>query len=163
MENGSRNNEKKMMRAPELRVDKWIGADGKVLKNPIRLADSKGKYRIIYCFQHWCPGCQSLGLPSLQKMVNEFKDNDKIEFVAVQTVFEGSESNTYEKILETQEKYDLKIPFGHDPGNGRSTLMQDYNTGGTPWFIFINQKDEIEFADFHINVDAAINYLYKSL
>lgn len=150
-------------KAPELRVEQWIGADGKVLDKPIKLADYKGKYKVIYCFQHWCPGCHSVGLPSLKKLVDNFKDNDNIEFFAVQTVFEGAHANTYDKIAETQTKYDLEIPFGHDPGNGRSTIMQDYQTGGTPWFIIIDDKDEIVFADFHINTDGAIKYFNEVL
>lgn len=152
----------KLKIAPELRVDQWIDENGNKTK-PIKLADFEGKYKVIYCFQHWCPGCHSLGLPSLKELVEEFKNNDKIEFLAVQTVFEGAQSNTYDKILDTQKKYVLKIPFGHDSGKGRSTIMEDYQTGGTPWFIFINQNNEIEFADFHINVEGAKQYLKEAL
>lgn len=151
-----------VIKAPELRVEQWIDAKGNKT-NPIKLADFKGKFKIIYCFQHWCPGCHSQGLPALKRLVDEFGDNDKIEFLAVQTVFEGSHSNTYDKITETQKKYDLPIPFGHDPGEGRSTIMQDYRTGGTPWFIFIDENDTVIFADFHINVDGTIKYFNEIL
>ena len=37
--------------------------------------------------------------------------------------------------------------------------MTNYNTGGTPWFILIDKKDNIVFADFHLNVDGAIEVL----
>jgi thiol-disulfide isomerase/thioredoxin len=151
-----------IIKAPELRVEQWIDGSGKTIE-PIKLSNYKGKYKIIYCFQHWCPGCHSVGLPSLKKLVDTFDGNDKIAFFAVQTVFEGSHANTYEKISETQKKYDLKIPFGHDPGKGRSTIMEDYGTGGTPWFIFIDQEDNIVFADFHINTEGTINYLNEIL
>lgn len=151
------------IKAPELRVEQWIDVNGNKLEQPIKLADYKGKFKIIYCFQHWCPGCHSVGLPSLKKLVDEFEGNDKIAFLAVQTVFEGAHANTYDKILETQQKYELKIPFGHDPGNGRSTIMQDYRTGGTPWFIFIDNQDNVIFADFHINVEGTIQYLKETL
>ncbi|WP_345989188.1 redoxin domain-containing protein [Chryseobacterium sp. Chry.R1] len=150
------------MKAPELRVKQWINANGDELKEPIKLSDYKEKFKIIYCFQHWCPGCHSVGLPSLKKLVDIFERNDKIVFLAVQTVFEGAHANTYEKIVETQKKYNLNIPFGHDPGNGMSTIMEDYSTGGTPWFIFIDQEDNIVFADFHINTDGAIQYLKET-
>jgi len=150
-------------KAPELRVERWIDANGNELTQPIRLSDYHDKYKIIYCFQHWCPGCHSVGLPSLKKLVDAFEGNEKIVFLAVQTVFEGSQANTYDKILETQKKYELKIPFGHDPGNGRSTIMEDFQTGGTPWFIVIDKADNVVFADFHINVDGAIGYLTKSI
>lgn len=151
--------EKMIIKAPELRVEQWIDANGNKLEQAIRLSDYEGKYKIIYCFQHWCPGCHSVGLPSLKKLADAFEGNKNIAFFAVQTVFEGAQANTYDKILENQKKYSLKIPFGHDPGKGQSTIMQDYQTGGTPWFIFIDQENNVVFADFHINVAGAINYL----
>ncbi len=95
-------------------------------------------------------------------MVEAHKDNDKVIFLAVQTVFEGHHENTYEKMVETQKKYDLKIPFGHDAGEdgkSRSNIMTNYQTGGTPWFLFIDKHDRIVFSDFHLNVEAAIEFL----
>lgn len=153
------NTQNQSIKAPELRVEQWIDSQGSKLENPIKLSEYEGKYKVIYCFQHWCPGCHSVGLPSLKKLVDAFEDSDKIAFLAVQTVFEGVHANTYDKILETQKKYGLEIPFGHDSGKGRSTIMEDYNTGGTPWFIFIDQENNVVFADFHINVDGTIKYL----
>ncbi|QDH78568.1 TlpA family protein disulfide reductase [Echinicola soli] len=154
--------EQNTIKAPELRVEQWIDANGNKLEQPIKLSDYEGKYKIIYCFQHWCPGCHSVGLPSLKKLVDAFEGNDKIAFLGVQTVFEGAHANTYDKILETQKKYGLKIPFGHDPGKGQSTIMQDYRTGGTPWFIFIDKENNVVFADFHINVDGTIKYFKEA-
>lgn len=130
-------NNNKIFKAPELRVTQWIDEHGNETA-PIKLADYKGKFKIIYCFQHWCPGCHSAGLPALQKLVDTFSTNDKIKFFAIQTVFEGHEENTYDKIALTQKKYNLKIPFGHDTGKTKATVMTDYQTGGTPWFIFID-------------------------
>lgn len=155
--------EKTIIKAPELRVTQWIDGSGKDLKNPIKLADYKGKFKVIYAFQHWCPGCHKVGLPSLQKMVKALDGNDNVKFLAIQTVFEGASKNTFDKIIETQKEYNLNIPFGHDDGsqNGesKSSTMTDYQTGGTPWFIFIDEKDNIVFADFHLNTDAAIDFL----
>jgi thiol-disulfide isomerase/thioredoxin len=149
------------LRAPEFHVKDWIDAFGNVT-NPIKLSDLKGQFKILYCFQSWCPGCHSRGLPDLKKMVEAFKDKDNISFLAIQTVFEGHESNTYEKMVETQKQYGLEIPFGHDAGDdgkSRSNMMTNYQTGGTPWFIFIDKHDNIVFADFHLNADAAIAFL----
>lgn len=153
----------KVFKAKEFNVRHWIDADGKET-DQIKLADFEGKFKVVYCFQSWCPGCHSKGLPDLKKMVTTLQENDKVVFLAVQTVFEGYEANTYEKIIETQKQYELKIPFGHDAGDdgkSRSNIMSNYRTGGTPWFIFIDQKDNVVFADFHINVDAAIEFLKK--
>ena len=149
--------------APELSLDiEWIDAMGNEMKS-LQLGDHKGKFKVLYGFQSWCPGCHSRGLPALQKMIDALEDYDQVVFFAIQTVFEGFEANTMEKLLETQNKYELKIPFGHDIGNdstgNRSSTMYHYRTGGTPWFIFIDQNDTVVFNDFHLNVDKAIEYL----
>ncbi|NND34443.1 MAG: TlpA family protein disulfide reductase, partial [Saprospiraceae bacterium] len=110
-----------------------------------------------------CAGCHSLGFPSLKAMVDALDEKGKIQFLAIQTVFEGHHANTFEKMVELQIKYKLSIPFGHDPGhvNTRhiSLTMLDYRTGGTPWFIFIDQENRVLFNDFHLDVDKAIFYL----
>lgn len=153
--------EDKIFRAPEFEVKDWVDAHGHKTE-PIKLSDLDGKFKVVYCFQSWCPGCHSVGLPNLQKMVKALEGNEKVVFLAVQTVFEGHEANTYEKMVETQKKYDLKIPFGHDAGNdgkSRSNIMTNYKTGGTPWFILIDQHNNVVFADFHLNVAATIDVL----
>ena len=147
--------------APEFMVKDWVDANGNKTEQ-VKLSDFKGKFKVVFCFQHWCPGCHSVGLPNLHKMVNALKGNGNVVFVAIQTVFEGHKENTFARILETQKKYELNIPFGHDAGSdgkSRSIFMQNYETGGTPWFVFIDQNDNVIFSDFHINVDVAINVL----
>lgn len=155
------NNQESLMHAPELQVTHWIDANGNTT-NPIKLADLKGTFKVIYCFQSWCPGCHKKGLPDLKKMVDALQGNKNINFMAIQTVFEGHKENHIDKIKEVQQQYGLEIPFGHDAGiDGKSisTTMKTYQTGGTPWFIFINKKDHIVFSDFHLNPDAAIAFL----
>lgn len=148
--------------APELNVAKWVDGTGKESKE-LKLADLKDKFKVIYCFQSWCPGCHSIGLPALQKMTRALEERKDIQFLAIQTVFEGKHANTYERMLEIQKEYELEIPFGHDTGNEESgnisTTMGNYRTGGTPWFIFINKKGEVIFNDFHLNTEKAIEYL----
>lgn len=153
--------ETKILKAPELRVTEWVDAQGKRTA-PIQLSGYEGKFKVIYCFQSWCPGCHSKGLPDLKKMVEALAHNKNVVFLAVQTVFEGHEANTYEEMLQVQQKYGITIPFGHDAGKdglSRSTIMEDYQTGGTPWFIFIDQRNNVVFSDFHLNPDAAIEVL----
>lgn len=148
--------------APELEKFKWIDANGKDTE-PIQLSNFKGKFIVLYCFQRWCPGCHKIGLPSLQQMVTALKNNQAIKFFAIQSVFEGKNQNTFEKLKETQKQYKLEIPFGQDEGDEStqniSTVMYHYRTGGTPWFIFINQEGKVVFNDFHLNTEKAIEFL----
>ena len=149
--------------AHELALDiEWVDKDGNE-REAIQLSNYKNKFKVIYGFQAWCPGCHSRGLPALKKMVDALKENDQVAFFAIQTVFEGARANTKEKMLEIQKKYELPIPFGHDVGNkqtgNRSSTMYNYRTGGTPWFIFINQNDTVVFNDYHLDVEKAIDFL----
>tara|TARA_R110000868_G_scaffold252529_6_gene509211 strand:+ start:7712 stop:7861 length:150 start_codon:yes stop_codon:yes gene_type:complete len=48
-------------------------------------------------------------------MVTTIKDM-KIIFLSIQTVFEAHNTNTYDKILEIQKQYDLRVPLYHDQG-----------------------------------------------
>ena len=94
-------NENPILRAPEFEVKQWIDANGKEIK-PLKLSDFKAKFKVVYCFQSWCPGCHSKGLPDLKKMVEALQDNDSLIFLAIQTVFEEHHANTYKKMVETQ-------------------------------------------------------------
>ncbi len=148
--------------APPLNVAQWVDANGQEI-DAISLDDYAGKFKVIYCFQAWCPGCHSRGLPALKAMSDALAGNDHVAFIALQTVFEGSHANTYERMLEIQKEYDLKIPFGHDTGDAttsnRSSTLTNYRNGGTPWFIFIDENDKVVYNNFHLDKDKAIEYL----
>lgn len=143
--------------APELRVAYWIDGEG-AERVPLQLADLGGGYKVLFCFQDWCPGCHSSGFPTLKQLVERLADRG-FGFAAIQTVFEGAESNTVEKVRENQLKYGLKIPFGHDlPADGQSqpSLMTDYRTGGTPWFVLIDPLGQVVFSDFRLDASRLI-------
>ena len=153
--------QKEVFKASEFHVKDWIDANGNKIE-PIQLSDFKEKFKVVFCFQSWCPGCHSKGFPDLKKLIEEFHENKDIVFLAIQTVFEGYHENTYSKIIEAQKQYNLKIPFGHDAGDDGdsvSNIMLNYQTGGTPWFLFIDKQDTVIFSDFHLNPDAAISFL----
>jgi thiol-disulfide isomerase/thioredoxin len=146
--------------APELRVPYWIDGDGKP-RDALKLSDLGDGYKVIYCFQAWCPGCHSRGFPALKKLVDNLSDKG-FGFAVVQTVFEGEAQNTPDKLPEMQNKYDLRIPFGHDPAQGRyPSVMEDYRTAGTPWFILINPQGEVIFNDFGLDSDKLIASLQE--
>ena len=72
-------------------------------------------------------------------------------FVAVQTVFEGFETNTAKAAKETGDEFGLTIPVGHDdgPDSKRSYLMKRYRSGGTPWVVIIDREGVVRFNNFH--------------
>lgn len=140
---------------PELRVPYWIDADGNE-RPPLSLADLGPGHKVLYCFQHWCAGCHSMGFPTLQRLVEELTE-EGFGFAVVQTVFEGAEENTVERLRETQLRYELALPFGHDPAlEGRPSVMEDYQTGGTPWFLILDPAGSLVFTGFHLDADKLI-------
>ncbi|MFQ5507184.1 MAG: peroxiredoxin family protein, partial [Planctomycetota bacterium] len=78
--------------APRWEVSEWFQLP--TGKKSLGTSDFKDKVVYLYCFQSWCPGCHSHGFPTLQKLVRKFQKRDDVAFVAVQTVFEGFQTNT---------------------------------------------------------------------
>lgn len=143
--------------APEFGVARWVDHDGNPTDTVTR-ASMPGKLKLIYSFQSWCPGCHSRGFPTLKKLVELLSDHpETISFAVIQSVFEGFETNTFEAMLETQRKYALGIPFGHDDGGGEgSVYMKRYRCGGTPWFVLIRSDGNVSFNDFQLNPDGLV-------
>lgn len=148
--------------APRWNVDRWFNlAEG---RPSIDINDYRGKVVYLYGFQSWCPGCHAHGFPTLQELIKRFEGEEDVAFVAVQTTFEGFQTNTAEKALKTAQRYDLDIPIGHSGSRGRrSRLMNDYRTGGTPWTVIIDRNGIVRFNDFHITPDQAATLMDRLL
>lgn len=151
-------------RVPELHVARWADADGNPT-GPQTLAQRAGRFRVVFCFQAWCQGCHSMGFPALRKMVDAFQGDDRVSFLAIQTVFEGRQENTWEAMLKNQREQGLGIPFGHDAAEEGEfpRTMVDLGTGGTPWFLLIDQRDRLVFGNFHLDAEKAIAHIRGSL
>ncbi|MGB0866803.1 MAG: peroxiredoxin family protein [Granulosicoccaceae bacterium] len=153
--------------APELDVSHWIDGDGQQAK-AFSVAAQRGKWVYLKCFQEWCPSCHSVGFPNLQKLKAAFPDDSKVAAAVIQTTFEGHSTNTVNALRKNQLRYELSLPFGHDPGNDdlpRSdpghypNTMRSYRTRGTPWVTLIDPNGIVVFSDFHIDVERLIPHL----
>lgn len=140
-------------KAPEWGVNRWLNLPDRT--ESLSLADYEGKVVYLYFFQAWCPGCHSHGFPTLNAVKEQFAGNDDVAFVAIQTVFEGFDSNTLEAAEKTAERHGLDFPVGHDvgPDGNRSQTMQDYRSGGTPWTVLIDKNGNVRFNDFRATPD----------
>ena len=148
--------------APEWSVNQWLNLSPG--KKTIDIQDFHGKVLYLFCFQSWCPGCHSSGFPTLQKVMSRFKDNDDVAFVAIQTVFEGFASNTFEHAQQVARKYKLTIPVGQSGEQGkRSHMMARYRSGGTPWVVIIDRDGVVRYNDFHVGVDQADKLIRAAL
>lgn len=138
--------------APDLRVQCWIDGQGED-RPPLTLRELGAGMKILFCFQHACPGCHSRGFPVLRYLHHHLAGSG-VGFAAIQTVFEDFKDNTVDKLRINQQRYDLAIPFGHDialEGEAYPSFMQDYRSAGTPWFTIIDVDNQVIFADFGID------------
>jgi thiol-disulfide isomerase/thioredoxin len=143
--------------APELAVPYWIDADGKE-RPPLTLKELGARHRLLFFYQHWCGGCHSHGFPTLQALVQDPRTKD-VGVAAVQTAFEGAYVNTRDKLSLDQRRYGLRIPFGHEGHSSLGvypTTMENYSTGGTPWFVAIDPDGVVLQDGFAIDVDRFI-------
>ncbi len=141
--------------APELRVSQWLDSNGQS-RAPLKLAELGAGYKVLFCFQHWCAGCHSVGFPTLSKLVTALSPKG-FGFAVVQTVFEGADVNTFARLRDAQVRHSLRVPFGHDaPRDGYPTVMSDYHTRGTPWFIVINPAGEVLYGGFGLDAEGLI-------
>src|SRR5262249_44672806 len=125
--------------APELTVPYWIDAEGNE-RPTLTLKELGARHRLLFFYQHWCAGCHSHGFPTLRKLVqNPLTRN--LGIAAVKSAFEGAYFNPRDKLPLDQQPYGLRIPFGHEGRSSPDVLpatMENYCTGGTPWFVAID-------------------------
>jgi thiol-disulfide isomerase/thioredoxin len=147
---------------PSLENIRWIDGNGDE-RDPLTLADLGPGFKILLFFQDWCPGCHSHGFPTLVKLVEAFRDKG-IGLAAIQTVFEGSDVNAFDRLRENQRRYGLRVPFGHtaaDPASADMVpgIMESYRSGGTPWFVVIAPDGRVLYDGFRLDAEALVRAL----
>jgi peptide-methionine (R)-S-oxide reductase len=144
--------------APEFRVDQWLDN----VEGDLRIADIDEPVIYLYSFQSWCPGCHSHGFPTLDAVRIALEADgfaEDVKFIAVQTVFEGHDTNTADAARESLGRHGLgDIALGHDSGHP-PTIMSDYRTSGTPWTVVIGPDRTVLFDGFQLDADAAVELI----
>jgi peptide-methionine (R)-S-oxide reductase len=144
--------------APEFRFDHWLDN----VEGDVRIADIDEPVIYLYNFQSWCPGCHSHGFPTLNAVRTALEANgfaEHVKFIAVQTVFEGHDTNTADAARESLARHGLgDIALGHDSGHP-PTIMSDYRTGGTPWTVVIGPDRTVLFDGFQLDAGAAVELI----
>ncbi len=106
-----------------------------------------------------------MGFPTLKKLTKFFHGDDQVQFIAVQTVFEGYRVNTSDKLRHNQLRYDVRIPMAHAAGDpetrGIPEVMRTYRSGGTPWAVIIDPSGVVAYNGFHIEADQAVSLIQQ--
>ncbi len=145
--------------APRLDVDTWFNLPAG--QRDLDLDDLHGQVVVMLFFQSWCPGCHSRGFPLLAALDQSLGGADDVTLLAVQTVFEGFDTNTADAARRSAEEHGLTIPIGHDPGvnDSGSRVMQRYRSRGTPWVVIVDKRGTVRFNDFHLAHDKALAFI----
>lgn len=148
--------------APALENIRWIDENGDE-RGPLSSDELGQGFRILFFFQDWCPGCHAHGFPTFVKLAKELRDKG-IGLAAIQTVFEGTDVNTFDRLRENQRRYALHVPFGHtvaDPvaEGAVPPIMEAYHSGGTPWFVVIAPDDRVIYDGFQLDAESLIRTL----
>ena len=150
------------LEAPPLGVTSWIQLPED--KETLDISDYRGKTVVMLLFQNTCEACQKRAFPTLKILVDKFGDTEKIAFLAIQTPFEDFLDNTESKIQSSAENFGLKIPFGHLAKTpGFYSINAAYRTGGTPWWVIVNQQGKVDYNGFYLNPEVAVENLEKIL
>jgi hypothetical protein len=150
--------------APPLAHVRWIDENGDA-RDPLALAELGPGYAILYFFQNWCAGCHAHGFPAFVTLAEKLRDTG-VSFAAIQTVFEGSDVNTFDRLRENQRRYGLHVPFGHAAADSTSAdavpaVMDAYRSGGTPWFVVIAPDGRVVYDGFRLDVDGLVRALRR--
>ena len=148
--------------APQLEHVRWIDENGDE-RSPLTLAELGRGFKILYFFQDWCAGCHRHGFPTFATLAHELSDRD-VGLAAIQTVFEGSDVNTFNRLQENQRRYGLHVPFGHAVADLATVsavpaIMVAYRSGGTPWFVVIAPDGRVVYDGFLLAADGLIQAL----
>ena len=150
----------KGQKAPPLGVTTWIQLpEG---KDRLGIPDFKDKVLVVFCFQSTCVACGKREFPVLQQLIKEFKGNEDVAFLAIQTPFEDFATNSELQLKPIAEKHKLDIPIGHlAKTKDTYSINVAYETGGTPWWIVIDREGTVVFNDFTMAPDVAAANIQK--
>lgn len=148
--------------APPLENIRWIDENGDE-RGPLTLAELGQGFKILYFFQDWCAGCHAHGFPTFVTLAEDLRETS-VGLAAIQTVFEGSQVNTFDRLRENQRRYGVRVPFGHAVADSASAdavpaVMQAYRSGGTPWFVVITPDGHVVYDGFRLDAKSLVDAL----
>ena len=124
---------------PELSVTRWFNS-----KEPMTLAELKGRVVVLTAFQLLCPGCVEHGLPQAKRLRQRFNP-EQVAVIGVHTVFEHHDAMTDEVLEAFLKEYRWPFPVGVDAPNGKGLpkTMAAYEMQGTPTLLLFDREGRL--------------------
>ncbi len=110
-------------------------------------ASLQGKIVVLDMWATWCGWCFE-GFPNLEKVYQQFKDNDKVVILAVDT---DAPTVSDEEVRQSFEKAKLTIPIARDQ---REFNTKVFKVQGLPTMVILGADGTIE--DVHVGYDAQL-------
>ncbi len=114
--------------------------------NEVELSSLKGKTVILDFWATWCGPCK-MSFPGMQKAIDKYASNEKVEFLFVNTWETGD--NRKEKVTEFIESndYDFHVIMDEpvEEGSRDFNVVSEYGINGIPTKIIIGPEGNINF------------------
>ncbi|WP_082536417.1 MULTISPECIES: redoxin domain-containing protein [unclassified Roseateles] len=148
------------MTLPELQASEWLNT-----REPLRLADLRGRVVVVHAFQMLCPACVSHGLPQMQRLQQVFSPED-VALIGLHSVFEHHDAMTSAALRAFVHEYRLSFPIAVDrpgqPGPLPQT-MRALGLRGTPSLLVLDRAGRLRLHHFGAADDLALGALIGRL
>lgn len=142
-----------LIAAPELITERWFNT-----KEPVTLAELRGRPVLLHTFQMLCPGCVTYAIPQAQRIAEMLRHTD-LAVIGLHTVFEHHAAMTPVSLEAFLHEYRIEFPVGvdasGDPGPVPKT-MAAYGFRGTPSIVLVDRTGFIRHHSFGQEDDIAI-------
>ena len=131
--------------APPLTVSHWFNT-----RQPLNLAELRGKVVLLHAFQMLCPGCVSHALPQAAAL-HARSDPDQLAVIGIHSVFEHHAVMNADALQAFIHEYRIAYPVGIDaatPGNTIPQTMGTYGWRGTPTTVLIDRAGHVRLQHF---------------
>ncbi|HEY4149184.1 MAG TPA: redoxin domain-containing protein [Chitinophagaceae bacterium] len=113
--------------------------------NTISLDDYKGKTVVVDFWATWCGPCKA-SFPSMQVVMNKYKDNPDVKFLFIHTWERENDATNLARDYIESMKYPFRVLMDlQDRASGGNPVVGRFNVTGIPTRFIIDKNGHIRF------------------